>query len=43
MPGLLAEEVSIEPSEEPPGGEELPYETDGDAVVSRRVVNFGLA
>ena len=29
MPGLLAEEVSIEPSEEPRGG--LPYETDGDA------------
>ena len=31
MPDLLAEEVSIEPSEEPPRGEGLPYETDGDA------------
>ena len=31
MPGLLAEEVSIEPSEEPRGKGRLPYETDGDA------------
>ena len=33
MPGLLAEEVSIEPSEEPPGGGGggILYETDGEA------------
>ena len=30
MPGLLAKEVSIEPSEEPPPGG-FPYETEGDA------------
>ena len=41
MPGLLAKEVSIEPSEEPPppGGDSHMKQT-GMLVVSRRVVNF---
>ena len=43
MPGLLAEEVSIEPSEEPPGGGggESYMKQTGKLVFSRRVVNFG--
>ena len=40
MRGLLAKEVSIEPSEEPPQGDSHMKQT-GMLVVSRRVVNFG--
>ena len=39
MPGLLAEEVSIEPSEELRGDSHM--KKAGMLVVSRRVVNFG--
>ena len=40
MPGLLAKEVSIKPSEEPPGGDSHMKQTRM-LDVSRRVVNFG--